>query len=325
MSPSDLAQVLRQIPPAVNPEELLVGLDNLDDAGIYRLNDEVALVQTVDFFTPVVDDPRAYGQIAAANALSDVYAMGGQPLCAMNIVCFPRDLDLSVLGEIVGGAVEKLREAGVTLVGGHSVEDPVPKFGLAVTGTVHPDKIVTNSGARPGDYLVLTKPLGTGVINTAAKRGEADPKVVKEAVRVMATLNRAACEAMKEVGVNACTDVTGFGLLGHAWEMARASRVALRVRIDDVPLLPGARDYVKYLPGGSRANREYLSEYLVRRKGSREDEMLLCDAQTSGGLLMAVRPEGLEPLLSAMRRLGVEEATPVGEVVEGPPGRIEII
>jgi selenide,water dikinase len=301
---------------------VLVGIETLDDAGVYRLGPELALIQTVDFFTPVVDDPYLFGQIAAANALSDVYAMGGDPLTAMNIVCFPtRSGDPEVLAAILRGGLDKLKEAGAVLLGGHSVEDAEPKYGLAVTGVCHPARVITNAGARPGDLLVLTKPLGTGVITTALKAECAPPEAFRAAAEAMTALNRDASLAMREVGVHACTDITGFGLLGHALEMARAGGVALRFAAGAVPLLPGARDLAAqgFVPGGTYANRQYLAGHVTFDPAVPEElQMLLYDPQTSGGLLMAVAPERLAALLNALRRRNVAAAV-VGRVEEGEP------
>ena len=295
--------------PAVAHPDLLVGRDTSDDAAVYRISPGLALIQTVDFFTPIVDDPETFGRIAAANALSDVYAMGGRPLLAMNIVCFPsRSLPLAVLRDVLRGGCEVVQRSGALLVGGHTVDDRELKYGLAVTGTVAPDRVVTNAGARPGDVLILTKPLGTGVLATAIKAGMAPTEVVAEAVRWMSTLNREAAEAMQEVGVHACTDVTGFGLLGHALELARASRVSLVVDALRVPLIAGVRELADLgmLPAGSFANRRYCEGSLVVERGVAPQLVdLLADAQTSGGLLIAVGPERADTLHTALERRGV--------------------
>ncbi len=304
-----------------------MGLEKADDAGVYRLTDDLAIVQTVDFFTPIVDDPYTFGQIAAANALSDVYAMGGRPLTAMNIVCFPsRDMDIEVLREILRGGIDKLREAGAVLVGGHSVDDTELKYGLAVTGTVHPGKVLTKAGARPGDALILTKPIGTGIINTAVKGGLADEEAAGAAARSMAALNKAAAGVMLEVGANACTDITGFGLLGHACEMVQGSPVGLRVRSAAVPLLPRTLEMVRMgmVPGGTRRNREFRAG-MVDAAGV--DEMvldILFDPQTSGGLLMAVDAGRAGAMLARLREAGVTDAAIVGEGVGHPAGRMVV-
>ena len=279
--------VLPHIPRLRDPN-VLVGFDTCDDAGVYRLNPECALVQTVDFFTPIVDDPFTFGRIAAANALSDVYAMGGRPLTALSILCYPAKGDLEDLEQILKGGAETMIEAGCVVVGGHSVSDDEMKFGYAVTGIVHPDRIWTNAGARPGDLLVLTKPLGTGVISTALKRGIADPAHVQAAIDSMCRLNRFDGEA------HGCTDITGFGLIGHAREMALASRVTLEIDAGKLPLLPGALEYARLgaVPGGLNNNREFAScAVLLRRELPPAVEALLYDPQTSGGLLLSVDPD----------------------------------
>ena len=272
-------------------ENVLVGFDTADDAGVYKLTAELALVQTVDFFTPIVDDPYTFGAIAAANSLSDVYAMGGRPFSALSIVAYPAKGDLDDLGEILKGGAEKMREAGCSILGGHSVADDEIKFGYAVTGTVHPDRIKANACARPGDALVFTKRLGTGVIATALKRGMASPEDVAAAVESMLQLNRDACEEMLRFDAHGCTDVTGFGLIGHAREMALASRVTLEIEVDRLQFLPGAVNYARLgaIPGGLKNNREFASCVVeARREIPREIDDLLYDPQTSGGLLIAM-------------------------------------
>jgi selenide,water dikinase len=281
-----LDQVLARIPRRADPN-VLVGFDTADDAGVYKLTPEMALVQTVDFFSPVVDDPHTFGAIAAANALSDVYAMGGRPISALSILAWPANGDIEVLAEIVKGGAEKVHEADCTILGGHSVADNEIKFGYAVTGMIHPDRIKTNAGARPGDVLMLTKRLGTGVISTALKRGLAKQADVEGAEKSMLTLNRAACEAMLALDVHGCTDVTGFGLLGHAREMALASHVTIEIESRQVQLLPGAMEYAGQgaIPGGLKNNREFAS-YCV--EGQSEFDDLFYDPQTSGGLLISL-------------------------------------
>ena len=275
----------------------MVGRDTSDDAGVYLLNPSVALIQTVDFFTPIVNDPYIFGQIAAANALSDVYAMGGSPLTALNICCFPiADIDKAVLRKILQGGIDKVHEAQAALAGGHSVEDPELKYGLSVTGVVHPDRIITNAGLVPGQELILTKPLGTGIIATALKGKIADPKSVQEAVDVMCQLNAGACRVMQEVGVRGGTDITGFGLLGHGMELAQASKVGLTIYAEKAPLLSQAREMASMglVPAGSKRNLKYAGEAL--RIGGKADQVLLdllADAQTSGGILMGVAPDRL--------------------------------
>jgi selenide,water dikinase len=278
------------MPRIANPN-VLIGFDTADDAGVYRLTDELALVQTIDFFTPIVDDPFTFGAIAAANALSDVYAMGGRPVSALSVVAFPGNGDIDVLTDIMRGGLEKMREAGCAVVGGHSVNDPEIKFGYAVTGLIHPGRIKANSGARAGDALVFTKALGTGVIGTALKRGLAGEESVRAATASMLKLNREACEAMLRFEVHGCTDVTGFGMIGHAREMAVASGVTLEIEAASVPLLPGAIDAVRAgaIPGGLRNNRDFASCAVQAADGIDPAVLdLLYDPQTSGGLLIAL-------------------------------------
>ncbi len=283
----------------------------------------------MDVFTPVVDEPYAYGAIAAANSLSDVYAMGAQPLLALNILAYPQGrLPAEVVGEIVRGGLEKMQEAGVVVAGGHSLDDPQPKFGYAVTGLVHPERVVTNAGARPGDRLVLTKPLGIGVITTGIKQQRASPEAVEAATRVMLELNRAASEAMVQVGVHACTDVTGYGLVGHLGEMARASGVDVRLYASRVPVLEEAWPLVRerVFPGGTHRNRRAAAKFARWAAGvSEEYQMLLCDPQTSGGLLIAVSADRGELLRQALFGRGVSSVAEVGEVVGPGVGRVEIL
>lgn len=311
-------------------ENLLVGCDSFADAAVYRLRDDLALVQTLDFFTPVVDDPYLFGQIAAANALSDVYAMGAQPLTAMNIVCFPsRTLDVNVLGDILRGGADKVLEAGALIVGGHSVEDNEPKYGLSVTGTVHPDKLITNSNAKPGDCLILTKPLGSGLILTAAKAEMAGPNELETAILVMKALNKEASLAMSAIGVNAATDITGFGFLGHAREVAIASGVSLEISFSRIPLLRGALRAagMGLVPGGAYANREHVAVGLeiVNKTAVGERELdVLCDPQTSGGLLISVSQAKEQQLLAALAARNVTAAS-VGRVTDGKQGNIAIL
>jgi selenide,water dikinase len=297
---------------------LLVGLDALDDAAVYRVTEDIAMVQTVDFFTPIVDDPFAWGRIAAANALSDVYAMGAAPVTALNLVGWPRDLDFELLGRVLDGGGEACNEAGVAIVGGHSVDDPEPKFGMSVTGFVHPHEIVLKSSAPPGSELVLTKPVGTGIISSAIKQRLASPEIEAHAVAVMSALNRDACAAMLEVGAVAATDVTGFGLIGHLLEMLGATRSA-ELRMEAIPLLPGATDLVARgaFPGGSARNRS-AGRDRVDTSGV-DDHVAAClfDAQTSGGLLIACEAGSAERLLEALRARGVSHAAWIGTIVEG--------
>jgi selenide,water dikinase len=298
-----------------------------DDAAVYRLNDETALVLTVDFITPITDDPFEFGSVAAANSLSDVYAMGGRPLLALNIACFPATLAKDLLGEVLRGAYAKAAEAGCLIVGGHTVDDAEPKFGLSVVGIVEPGKQVTNAGAQPGDALVLTKPLGTGIITTGCKQGKTPKDVLQGAVTTMATLNRAASEAMMKTGVNACTDITGFGLMGHLRSMVMGSRVAAQVYLSAVPILPGTWDLLKQgiAPGGTYRNLHGVADSVGWHPDlTDEQQLLLCDAQTSGGLLISVPQVRLEPLLSAMKSAGVPNAAVIGKITEGPPGHIQV-
>lgn len=297
-----------------------MGTNTADDAGVYRIAPDLALVQTVDFFTPVVDEPYDFGRIAAANALSDVYAMGGRPITALNILCYPPDaLPPDMVADILRGGAEKVAEAGAALVGGHSVKDTEPKYGLSITGLIHPDKIVTNVGARPGDRLVLTKPLGVGVITTGLKRGLIGEDSLRVVTEGMAALNGPASEAMVSVGVHAATDVSGFGLLGHLWEMAAGSGVSAEIYTYNVPYYMGfqvlARQAV--FPGGAFDNRDWLTPHLRPQPGVTEETILsLCDPQTSGGLLMAVAPEKHPDLLDALKARGSSCAT-VGEIIAG--------
>ena len=298
-----------------------MGIETNEDAGVYRLSEELALVQTADFITPVVDDPFVYGQIAVANALSDVYAMGGRPITAINLVMFDTcKVPFDYLRLIIEGGAEKLREAEVNLVGGHTVEDLETKYGLAVTGVVHPERIVRNSTARPGDVLIYTKPLGIGVLTTAIKADMATPEEVEEASRVMAALNRAASEVMVEVGVSACTDITGFGFLGHLYEMVKFSGVSATVYGEKIPLLKGAKEYASMglLPAATYENVEYVGSAVSFPENFDEDlKLLLFDPQTSGGLLIAVPEEKKEELLTLLKGRGVEWAAEVGKIEEG--------
>lgn len=305
-----------------------MGLERADDAGVYKLSEELAIIQTIDFFTPIVDDPHAFGQIAAANALSDVYAMGGKPLTAMNVVCFPsKTMDISILRDILQGGLEKMREAGVILVGGHSIDDEELKYGLSVTGTIHPKRIVTKAGAKPGDKLILTKPLGTGIINTALKGGLAGKETMAKVTKYMLTLNKKASELMQEIGVHACTDITGFGLLGHACEMAQNSEVGMKIYVASIPIFPEAIEFAKMglVPGGTQRNREFRF-HMVEMAIEVPDYMLdiLFDPQTSGGLLISVSAAKAELLLARLHEAGVVEATIIGEVVKQPKERIII-
>ena len=304
-------------------------MEHAEDAGVYRLRADLAIIQTVDFFTPIVDDPYTFGQIAVTNALSDVYAMGGRPLTALNIVCFPiRKMDVKILREILRGGLDKMREAGVLLIGGHSVEDDEPKYGLSVTGVIHPEKVLFNRGAKPGDRLILTKPLGTGIVSTALKGGEADPALVARAVACMTTLNRKAAELMTETaGVHACTDVTGFGFLGHALEMIEGSETGMRIRAAAVPFFPGIRRFVEEgtIPGGLIRNRQFREKQIEIGPDCPDWLVnILFDPQTAGGLLIALPEEAAEGLLRKMHAAGIAEASIVGEVTAAPAGKIRV-
>jgi selenide,water dikinase len=322
MGPEALAQVLRPLQNMFRAEEypeLLVGLEISDDAAVYKINDAVAIIQTLDFFPPVVDDPYDYGAIAAANAMSDVYAMGGEVVLALNICGFPPDLPPEVIIEILRGGAEKVAEAGGVLAGGHTLDDKEPKYGLAVMGLIHPDRVLAKAGARPGDVLVLTKPLGVGIITTALKGQVADPAHVAAAVENMKRLNRNAARLIQQVGVHACTDITGFALLGHGYEMAEKSGVRLRFYVDKLPFLEGAVQYAEdwLFPGGT-CNNERAYEHAVRFEPGISEEMqqLLYTPETSGGLLVAVPPERLERLTAIFNAEGQGHWV-IGEVVEG--------
>ncbi len=301
-------------------------MESLDNAGVYKLTDELAIIQTLDFFTPIVDDPYMFGQIAAANALSDVYAMGGKPLTAMNIVCFPiGSLDISVLKDILRGGIDKMSEAKVTLVGGHSIDDTELKYGLSVTGTVHPKQLVTNSGVKVGDKLILTKPLGTGIINTAVKAGVVDERTVAKVTECMATLNNKASELMQEIGIHACTDITGFGFLGHTVQLAQNSQVGINIDIASIPFFPEAGEFAKQglCPGGLHRNREFYSPCVkIASEVPTYIQDVLFDPQTSGGLLLSLAPRKAELLLGRLRQAGVEDAAIIGEAVSQPRGMV---
>lgn len=300
---------------------MIVGLDRADDAGVYKISDDLAIIQTVDFFTPIVDDPYWFGQIAAANALSDVYAMGGVPKTAMNLVAFPlKDMDISVLRQIIQGGLDKMEEAGVVLVGGHSVEDKELKYGLSVTGFIHPDRVLTKKNLREGDCLILTKPLGTGIINTAIKGGLVSTEIIERVTRLMATLNRDAAEIMNNYPVHACTDITGFGLLGHVAEMVTDSPFGVRLMTEKIPIMPVAFDYAAMglVPAGTYNNREFR-EKMVAFSPDMERTMqdILFDPQTSGGLLICVERDRADDLLGELKEKGIGEAAIIGEVVSG--------
>lgn len=314
--------------PKEDHPDLLVGYDLADDAGVFRLSPDLAIIQTVDFFTPIVNDPYTFGLVAAANALSDVYAMGGRPLTAMNILCFPTStMDRQVAADILRGGWDKIHEAGAVLVGGHSVDDVEVKYGLSVTGLVAPHRVITNAGARPGQILLLTKPLGTGLIATAIKAGLASPEAESAMIRNMVTLNHVAGLAAADFGVTGGTDITGFGLLGHGLELAKASQVALVIDHHSVPALPQAVEYAAMglVPAGTWANQNFCSHSMkVGPEVKPEILSLLADAQTSGGLFLAVPPERVDEFLEFLKSKGVPEATIIGRVQDGPPGTIEV-
>lgn len=318
IGPDILAQVLCHLP-KTEDERLIVGLDTSDDAAVYKINEELALIQTLDFFTPVVDDPYTFGQIAATNSLSDVYAMGGEPKLAMNIVCFPDCLSPDVLTEILKGGHDKVIEAGALLIGGHSVSDDEPKYGLSVSGFVHPEKVLSNSNAKAGDVLVLTKPIGLGIINTAIKGEIVDEEPYNEAVKVMTTLNKFGKEAIdKAGGVNSVTDITGFGLLGHALEMAIGSNVTIKIDSNKLPIINGAIEYATMglVPAGSYSNRTYVGDrVLFKNEIPKHIEDILYDPQTSGGLLISIKRENVETLLEELKTSPTKYAI-IGEVIE---------
>lgn len=318
-----MVQPLSGIFPTEQFPALLVGLAAPDDAAVYQLDSERAIISTTDFFPPVVDDPYAFGAIAAANALSDIYAMGGEPLFAINLAAFPDHIDLSVLSEILRGGAEKVREAGAVIAGGHTIADKEPKYGLAVTGVVHPERILRKSGALAGDKLILTKPLGTGVVTTALKRQQAAPEHVAAAISSMSRLNREASRLAQQHGAHAVTDITGYSLLGHAHEMAHLSAVDFVIRYDQLDWLPGALDYAvgEMFPGGMWRNHDYFSQWVLF-EGTFTDwqRQLLFDPQTSGGLLIAAASTNVEALLAQLRAAG-ERAAIIGEVLSGT-GRI---
>ena len=307
--------------------DLLVGTEHGDDAAVYRLDDKTAIVVTVDFFTPITDDPYEFGLVAAANSLSDVYAMGAKPLVALNIVGFPSKLAVEMLGDVLKGGYDKTTEAGCLIVGGHTVDDEEPKYGLSVVGLVEPGKEVSNSNAKPGDALVLTKPIGTGIITTGCKAGITPDAILKQAVDIMAELNKGASEAMMKVGVNSCTDITGFGLMGHLKGMVRGSGTGARIRAADVPTLSGVWELLEQgtIPGGTVRNMSGVKD-TVDWDAILTDEqrLLMCDAQTSGGLLISVPKAKLDQLLSELDASGVQTRAVVGEITAENPGRIGV-
>ena len=300
---------------------MLVGFDGADDAAVIKMADNRLLLQTVDFFTPVVDNPYDFGQIAAANSLSDIYAMGGTPLFALNIVGFPiKELPREILTEILQGGIDKAQEAGITIAGGHSIDDKEPKYGLVVTGEVREEDLLSNGGAQPGDILVLTKPLGTGIIATAIKQGAADKSTIATATKVMSQLNRAAIDCTKNINVNAGTDITGFGLLGHLGEMLRASQVSAQINFSSLPTLPQVDQLMEknIIPGGTHRNLSYASKFTAfSNKLSSNQKLLTADAQTSGGLLLSIPPADVNQFLHEFEDLTGQKASPIGEVIPG--------
>lgn len=315
--------------PKINDPRVIVGTNTADDAAVFSLGDNQALVQSVDFFTPVVDDPYDFGSIAAANSLSDIYAMGARPLFALNIVCFPaKTLPLTIMQDILKGGRDKAGEAGISIVGGHSIDDPEPKYGLIVNGIVEKDKVIKNSGARTGDVLILTKPLGLGIINTGIKGERVDQKTIERAVKVMSTLNKNASKIMMEIGPHACTDITGFGLLGHLYEMVSGSRAMARISFGKVPVLEEAFDLANdgIIPDGTRSNLRFVNDKIVWEDNLTEEErLILADAQTSGGLLISVPKEKSKEMLERLSKAeDVLAAAEIGEIVEGEKGKIRV-
>lgn len=316
--------------PLISDPNLLTGFEHAEDAGVYQLSADLALVQTVDFFTPIVDDPFTFGQIAVTNALNDVYAMGGKPITAMNIVCFPiKTMDKNILREVLRGGLDKMREAGVLLVGGHSVEDNELKYGLAVTGVIHPDKVLFNRGAKPGDCLILTKPLGTGIVSTAIKVGEVNPDLMKMATSCMTRLNKRTSEIMIAAGdIHSCTDITGFGFLGHASEMIEGENVGLRINSSAVPVFAGVQELVEtgFVPGGLYRNKDFRIKQ-VQKEESCPDWLfdILFDPQTAGGLFFSLPRNKGNTLIKKLHDAGVTDAAIVGEVVTEHAGKIVVI
>jgi selenide,water dikinase len=315
--------------PLIADPHLLTGYEHAEDAGGYQLSEDTALVQTLDFFTPTVDDPFVFGQIAAVNAINDIYAMGGKPLTAMNIVCFPiKTMDKSVLKDILSGGLVKMREAGVLLLGGHSVEDQEIKYGLSVTGVIHPQKVLYNHGARPGDHLILTKPLGTGVISTAIKAGAASQDLVQKAMDCMTQLNKKASELMLAAGdIHACTDITGFGFFGHACEMIQGENIGLLIDAQALPVIQGVRDLIEsgYVPGGLYRNRNFRMSQIEKAPSCPDWIYDVCfDPQTAGGLLFSLPAAKAKALVGRMRQAGIADAGVVGSVTDAHPGKIWI-
>lgn len=318
--------MLDKIAPGIDAD-LMLGFETSDDAAVYRLSDEMAALLTVDFFTPIVDDPYDFGRITAANALSDIYAMGGKPLAVMNLLAFPCSMGADIVGEVVRGGAEKVTEAGAVTVGGHTIDDKEPKYGLSVFGMVHPDKVVFNRGARPGDVLFLTKPVGTGIWGTALKAQLVDEDGARAAIESMAALNKAAAEAMIEVGVHAGTDLTGFGLLGHAHEMAEASGCSLEISLEQVPIFDGTVELAEQgvVPGRTAEVVTWADDFVTWESQLNRSLWMkvVCDPQTSGGLMMAVAPESVGQMRSALETRGVLAAE-IGRFVDGEPGRVVV-
>lgn len=327
ISPKDLAQILRHLPPVADPN-VLAGMNTGDHAAVYKVREDLAIVFTVDYFTPVVDDPYEFGQIAAANAMSGCYAMGVPPAIALNLVGFPaKTLPMYVLDRILQGGSDKAAEGRVSIVGGNTIDDPEPKYGMAVVGFTHPNAVIRNSGARKGDVLVLTKPLGTGIIAAGIKEGEAVGHIAQSAIDLMKTLNRDASLAMAEIGVNACTDITGFGLLGHLWEMCSAGKVGAEVLLSAVPVLEHAWKIAEggTVPVGAYSNHEYVAADVTFADSVTEiAQLVLCDPQTSGGLLMSVPRDRADDLVTALEDVGTPVAAVIGEIMEDMPGRIVV-
>lgn len=327
MPPQDLAEIIKYLRP-VKDKDVLVGTETADDAAVYKLDNNTALVQTLDFFTPIVDNPYDYGAIAAANSLSDIYAMGGKPIMAMNIVAYPCDTDPNIMGEIMRGGQDKALEAGIEIIGGHSVSDSEPKYGLAVTGLINPQKIILNSTAKENDLLVLTKPIGFGIMATGLKANQINELEMKKEIECAARLNRNASEAMIEIGVNACTDITGFGLLGHCQEMALNSGLEAEINTEKVPYWPRAKDLAAsgFVPGGAKSNKKFLGNDLVV-DSEIEPELIdiLFDPQTSGGLLISIVPEKVDDLMKLLLKKGESTARIIGALKNGKPGLIKLI
>lgn len=326
IGPGTLAEILETLPKFQDPN-LLVGIETSDDGAVYRVSEDVALIQTLDFFPPMVDDPYVFGQVAAANALSDIYAMGGEPKVALNIVAWPNCVNPKFLGEILRGGADKVMEAGAVLAGGHSIQDDVPKYGLSVTGFVHPDKMWKNYGAQPGDVLILTKPLGTGIVNTAVKAGMASGSAEQEVIRVMTTLNKRAKELMEQYEIHCCTDITGFGLAGHSIEMADGSRVTIEFFMSELPIQAAALEYAKMglIPEGAYKNRSFAGSRVQAEEVEECLQDIFFDPQTSGGLLISVTKETAESIMKSLQKAGMEQdAAVIGRVVAREDVRVRL-